>query len=402
MNDIKDEYQRVYARINLDAINYNMQSIFSALKEDTRVIAVLKTDGYGHGAIPIARELEKMERVYGFALATAEEALILRNSGIRKPLLVLGYTFPNVYEELIQKNVSLTVFREDMLEDIVKACRRISTTEYKYIAHVHIKTDTGMGRIGVTPDDAGLDFVKKASGFPELKIDGLFTHLSRADEPEPGGIEFTKRQIDKYINFSERIKNELGLTIPLHHILNSAGIIDYPQADLDLVRAGIIIYGLWPSGEPSEKISLKPVLSLHSQIVYIKEVEAGTSISYGGIFVSERKMKIATVPVGYGEGYPRTLSGKADVLIRGVRCPILGRICMDQMMVDVSHLSEVSEGDRVTLIGSDGNESITMEELGKISGRFNYEMACDLGKRIPRVFTKNNMVLTTKDYYEDF
>lgn len=402
MSDIKDEYQRVYAKINLDAINFNMQSIFASLKKETKVLAVLKTDAYGHGAIPIARELEMMDRVYGFALATAEEALILRNSGIRKPLLVLGYTFPNVYEELIQKNISLTVFREDMLDDIANACRRISTTEYQYIAHVHIKTDTGMGRIGVTPDDTGLEFVKKAYTYPEIKIDGLFTHLSRADEPEPGGVDFTGKQISKYTVFSERIEKELGISIPLHHISNSAGIIDYPEANLDLVRAGIIIYGLWPSGEPSSKISLKPVLSLHSQIVYIKEVEPGTSISYGGTFVSEKRMKVATVPVGYGEGYPRTLSGKADVLIRGERCPILGRVCMDQMMVDISRLKEVTEGDRVTLIGNDGNESITMEELGNISGRFNYEMACDLGKRIPRVFTKNNLVLTTKDYYEDF
>jgi len=399
MIEVKDEYQRVYAQINLDAINHNIKNILEKVDAKTRVIAVLKTDAYGHGAIPIARELEKIDRVYGFALATAEEAFILRNSGIRKPLLILGYTFPNSYEELIQKNISITVFRKDMLVDIAKACRRISTTEYKYEAHVHIKVDTGMGRIGIMPDDSGVDFVKEALKYDEIKIDGIFTHLSKADESDRS---FTLKQLDTFTGFVKKVEEETGYKIPLKHALNSAGIVEYPEYDMDLVRAGIILYGLWPDSKPSERINLKPVFSLHSQIVFVKDVQPGTSISYGGTYVTESKIKVATVPVGYGEGYPRLLSNKAQVLVKGVRCPILGRICMDQFMIDVTNVADVREGDTVTLIGTDENEIITMEELGNLSGRFNYEMACDFGKRIPRVFVKDNLVLTTKDYYEDF
>ncbi len=398
MVNIKDEYQRVYAEINLDALNYNMDGILAKVNDKSRVIAVLKTDAYGHGAIPIARELETRSKVYGYALATAEEALILRNSGIRKPLIILGYTFPNKYEELIQKNITMTAFREDMLEEIAKACRHISTTEYKYVAHIHIKIDTGMGRIGITPDEKGIDFIKKALEYEEIKIDGIFTHLAKADEDK----DFTLNQLQIFSSFVNKVEMETGYKIPLKHALNSAGLVEYPEYDMDLVRAGIILYGLWPDSKPLNGIDLKPVLSLRSQIVYVKKVAAGTSISYGGTYICENEMKIATVPVGYGEGYPRLLSNKASVLVKGQRCAILGRICMDQFMIDVTNVDGVKEGDVVTLIGSDGDDNISMEELGNISGRFNYEMACDLGKRIPRVFIKNKLILTTKDYYEDF
>ena len=395
-----EEYQRVYAKINLDAVRENFDNIVKVLKPDTKVLAVLKTDGYGHGAIPIARELEDNDRLYGYALATSDEAFILRNSGISKPLLILGYSFLNAYEELILKDISLTVFRYDTLDRLAEECRRLSTTQYKYRARIHIKVDTGMGRIGITPDDEGLEFVKKALSYDELIVDGVFTHLARADE---AGREPTLLQLKKYSEFTDRIEKELGYHIPVRHISNSAGIIEYPEANYDVVRAGIILYGLWPSDEVSkEKVPLKKALSLYSQIVYIKEVEPGTPISYGGTFVSDKKMRVATVTVGYGDGYPRMLSNKADVLAGGVRCPILGRICMDQLMVDISDAPNVKEGDFVTLIGRSGTEEITMEELGDLSGRFNYELACELGKRIPRVYTRNNEVIYKKDYSDDF
>ncbi len=395
-----EEYQRVYAKINLDAVRENFDNIVKVLRPETKVLAVLKTDGYGHGAIPIARELEDNDRLYGYALATSDEAFILRNSGIEKPLLILGYTFPNAYEELILKDISLTVFRYDTLEQLALECRRLSTTQYNYKAHIHIKVDTGMGRIGITPDEEGLDFVKKALSYDELIVEGVFTHLSRADEKDRHPTEL---QIRKYKDFTDRIEQELGYHIPIKHISNSAGIIEYPEANFDVVRAGIILYGLWPSEDVSkDKVPLKKVLSLYSQIVYIKEVEPGTPISYGGTFVSDRKMKVATVTVGYGDGYPRMLSNKADVLAGGVRCPILGRICMDQLMVDITDAPDVREGDFVTLIGGSGAEEITMEELGDLSGRFNYELACELGKRIPRVYTRKNEVIYKKDYSDDF
>ena len=400
MINVKGGYERVFAKINLDAALNNFNNIVSSIDDNTKVLAVLKTDAYGHGAVPIARLLENQSKLYGFALATAEEALILRNSGIIKPLLVLGYTFPSSYENLILKDVSFTVFREDMLEDLARVCRNLSSTEYQYKVKVHIKVDTGMGRIGITPSDDGIEFVRKVMEYPEIQIEGLFTHLAKADEKDRA---YTEKQIKIFKDFANRIEEELGIKIPYKHISNSAGIIEYREANMDLVRAGIILYGLWPSNEVSkEKISLKPVLSLHSKIVYIKKIPPGTSISYGGTFISDKDMVIATVPIGYGEGYPRSLSNKAEVLIRGQRCKILGRICMDQLMVDVTGVEDVAESDTVTLIGQDGSEYISMEELGEISGRFNYEMACDFGKRIPRVFTQNNKILYTKDYYEDF
>ncbi|MCR4789161.1 MAG: alanine racemase [Lachnospiraceae bacterium] len=395
-----EEYQRVYAKINLDAIRENFENIKKVIRPETKVLAVLKTDGYGHGAIPIAKELESDDRLFGYALATADEAFILRNSGIKKPLLILGYTFFNAYEELILKDISMAVFRYDTLEKLAGECRRLSTTQYKYRARIHIKVDTGMGRIGITPDDEGLEFVKKALSYEELCVEGVFTHLAKADEPER---EPTLLQLKKYKDFTERIENELGYHIPIKHVSNSAGIIEYPEANLDVVRAGIILYGLWPSDCVSkEKVPLKSALSLYSQIVFIKDIEPGTPISYGGTFVSDRKMKVATVTVGYGDGYPRMLSNKADVLAGGVRCPILGRICMDQLMVDITEAPGVKEGDFVTLIGKNGAEEITMEELGNLSGRFNYELACELGKRIPRVYTRNNEVVFKKDYSDDF
>lgn len=400
MNNVDSKYQRVYAKINIDALLDNFNNISNAVNENTKIMAVLKTDAYGHGAVPIAKALESNEKLYGFALATAEEALILRNSGITRPLLVLGYTFPNVYEELILKNVTLTVFKKDMIKDIVTACRKLSSTEYHYHARVHIKVDTGMGRIGITPDEDGIEFIKEVLSYPEIKVQGIFTHFPKADEEDR---EYTLNQIKVFKDFTERVTNATGYDIPIKHMSNSAGIIEYPEANMNIVRAGIILYGMWPSEFVSkDKVSLKPVLSLHSQIVFIKDVVKGTPISYGGTFVAQEDMKVATVPVGYGEGYPRTLSNKADVLVRGVHCPILGRVCMDQLMIDVSNVDGVKEYDHVTLIGKDGSESITMEELGDISGRFNYEMSCDLGKRIPRVFTQDNRITYTKDYYQDF
>ncbi|MCR5503011.1 MAG: alanine racemase [Lachnospiraceae bacterium] len=394
-----EEYKRVCARISLDAIRSNYEGIKQIIRDNTKIMAVLKTDGYGHGAVPIARELEPDEKLYGFALATAEEALILRNSGIRKPLLVLGYTFPDAYEELILKDISFTVFREDMLKDLCEVVRNLSSTEYRYRAKVHIKIDTGMGRIGVKPDDSGLAFVKEVLSHEELFVEGVFTHFAKADEKERTA---TEKQLSLFTDFTDRIRDELHYEIPIRHASNSAGILAYPEANLDVVRAGIILYGLWPSDEvPKDRIALKPALSLYSRIIYLKEIEPGDAVSYGGTYVAKSPRRVATISIGYGEGYPRALSGTADVLIGGRRCRILGRICMDQLMADVTDVPGVAMGDRVTLIGTDGAETISMEELGSLSGRFNYEMACDLGKRIPRIFIRHNEVVYAKDYHQD-
>lgn len=387
------EYERVYAEIDLDAIKDNVLAMKNHISKDTKILAVIKTDGYGHGAIPIAKELEEEDSVYGYAVATAEEALDLRKNDIKKPILILGYTFPGKYEELIKNQISMAIFRDDSLEDISRVAKKIGEK-----ALVHIKVDTGMGRIGVLPDETGLSFAKKVLDNEFLYLEGVFTHFAKADESDKS---FTYAQIEKYKYFVNEIEKRYQYDVPIKHTSNSAGIIDIKDANMNLVRAGIILYGLWPSDEVCrEEIVLKPALSLYSTIVYIKDVKPGATVSYGGNFVAKEDMKIATVPVGYGDGYPRSLSGKGYVLINGKKAPILGRVCMDQFMVDVSHINDVKMGDKVTLIGSDGEENIAVEELGALADKFNYEFVCGLSKRIPRIFIKDKNVIGTENYFE--
>lgn len=395
-----EEYQRVYAEVNLDAIRSNMDHMKANISPTTKMIGVIKTDGYGHGAIPIAKELEVVDYMYGFAVATAEEAFILRQSGITKPILILGYTFPYSYERLIREEIRMAVFRYDTLKELSKAAANLKEKGIDKKAKIHIKVDTGMSRIGVRSDEEGLLFVQKAFETQGIEVEGIFTHFARADEADKTAVN---KQLAVFNGFLTMIKERMGKEIPIKHCSNSAGIVELPQANMDVVRAGITLYGLWPSGQVRKDIvELTPALSLYSHIVYIKEIDKGTPVSYGGTFIAHNKMRIATIPVGYGDGYARGLSGKGYVLLHGKRAPILGRVCMDQFMVDVSDIPKAAEGDKVVLIGEDGEERITMEELGEISGRFNYEFACDLGRRVPRVYTKGGKILYTKDYYQDF
>ena len=376
-----EKYQRVYAAVDLTAIRENMERMHKNLQSGTLMIGVIKTDGYGHGAIPIGKELEKMDYVFGYAVATAEEAFSLREAGLQKPILILGYTFPYCYEELIEQDIRPAVFRTDTLRKLDDCARRLGKK-----AMVHIKVDTGMNRVGIRRDEEGLSFMRCLSEMSNIDVEGIFTHFARADEQDKRSA---REQLAQFTGFVEEAERILGRTIPIKHCSNSAGILTLPEANLSLVRAGITLYGLSPSAQVSrELLSLRPALSLKSHLVYVKEVEAGTPVSYGGTYVTKERTRIATVPVGYGDGYPRSLSNRGYVLIRGQRAPILGRVCMDQFMVDVTAIPEACEGDEVTLIGTDGGEEITMELLGELSGRFNYELACDLGKRIPRVYLK--------------
>lgn len=402
-----EKYSRVYASVDLDAIHSNMDHMKANIEPETKIVSVIKADGYGHGAVPIARELEPLDYIFGFATATVEEALILRHSGITKPILILGYTFPYCYEEMIKEKITPAVFRCDTLEELSLSVRKIKKEAEEagrilddVRIKIHIKVDTGMSRIGVSPDEEGLVLVKKALSMPEIEVEGIFTHFARADEADKTAA---KRQMNTFRTFVEKVKKETGYQIPVCHCSNSAGIIGLREANMNVVRAGVTTYGLWPSGEVERNIvRLTPAMELKSRIVYIKQLEAGAAISYGGTFITKRTTKAATIPVGYGDGYPRGLSNKGYILVRGQRAPIIGRICMDQFMVDVTDIPEVTEGDEVTLIGRDGGESITMELIGELSGRFNYELACLIGKRVPRIYLKEGKVVLTRDYFLDF
>lgn len=390
-----NNYDRVCALIDLDNLEYNINSIIGKLNPETDVYAVTKADGYGHGAIPIARELEKKDRIRGYAVATAEEAMQLIHAGIKKDILVIGYTFPYAYEQMIENNVRLTVFRTDTLNALNEVAGKLGKR-----AIVHIKVDTGMGRIGISPFDEGLDFVKEAFELENIEVEGIFTHFARADETDKTCAE---EQFELFTSFVEGIESDLNVKFKVKHCSNSAAIVDMPYANLDVSRAGIILYGLWPSDEVNKNnIDIRPVMKLISHITYVKNVAPGTAISYGGTYVAKTWKRIATIPVGYADGYPRALSNKAHVLIRGQKAEIVGRVCMDQMMVDVTEIPLVEEGDEVIIIGSDKyNNSITMEELGEMSDHLNYELACDIGKRVPRLFVKNGKYICSKDYFDD-
>lgn len=390
-----ESYQRVWAEVDLDAIWENMVHMKENIAENTKILAVIKTDGYGHGGVPIAKMLEQLDFMFGYAAATYEEAHVLREAGVKKPILILGYTFPYCYEELIREEIRPAVYRRDTVEELVAAAAKVGQK-----AKVHIKVDTGMGRIGITPDEEGLEFVRFLMGHPDLEVEGIFTHFAKSDEEDKTSAY---HQLALFQNFIDRIQTELGLTIPVKHCSNSAAILEMPQANMDMVRAGITTYGLYPSEEVSKDIvPLRAAMSLYSHIVYCKTIHAGQSVSYGGLFTAQKDTRVATIPVGYGDGYPRSLSGKGYVLIRGKKAPILGRVCMDQFMVDISEIPGVMEGDKVTLLGVDGTERITAEELGELSGRFNYEFVCDLGKRIPRVYRQHGEITEVRDYFENF
>ncbi len=388
-------YKRVYAEIDLDAIEYNMESMKANMSEHAKMFGVIKMDGYGHGSVPIAQCMEEKEYVYGYAVATVDEAHVLRGAGMQKPILVLGYTFPDSYEMLALEQIRPAVFRQDTIAQLSEAAKNTNKT-----IKVHIKVDTGMGRIGIAPNEEGLRFVEQLMQAEGIEIEGIFTHFARADESDKSAA---KEQYAIFTKFIQEIEDKLHLQIPMKHCSNSAAIVELPEMNMDAVRCGIILYGLYPSEDVSKEIvKLQPALSLYSHVVYLKTIREGQSVSYGATFTADKEMKVATIPVGYGDGYPRSLSNKGYVLICGQKAPILGRVCMDQFMVDVSHIADVQEGDKVTLIGRDGDEQISAEFLGEMSGRFNYELVCDLNKRIPRVYTHQGKVVSTKDYNEDW
>lgn len=370
------DYYRVRADINLDAIFYNMCEIKKRLNPGVKIAAVIKADAYGHGALPVAKAI--YEEADWFAVSNMEEALELRQCGIEKPILTLGYTAPQQLSEAIQNEITLTLCDRESAEEISAAAQQLGKT-----ALVHIKVDTGMGRIGFPAADSFAVIAAEAAKIPNLLATGVYTHFARADETDKSA---TRVQYEKFLAFVAVLRQQ-GLTGLLCHAENSAAILELPEYQLDMVRLGIGLYGMYPSAEvmPAE-IKLRPAMEIKSHIAFVKTVPAGTEIGYNATYVTKEPRMIATVPVGYGDGYPRALSNCGRVLLHGKSVPIVGRICMDQMMLDVTGIPEAKRGDIVTLMGVDGTERITAEEIGALSHSFHYEMVCNVGKRIPRVY----------------
>ena len=376
-----EKNNRVKAVISLDAVEQNFREMRKNIAEDTKMIAVVKADAYGHGAVPIAHLIENHDYIWGFAAATAEEAVHLRQAGITKPILILGIVFDEYFPELVQYDIRPAVCEYDEAKKLSDEAVLQNKT-----VHIHIALDTGMTRIGYADIPESVEEIKKIAELPNLEIEGMFTHFARADEYDRSPAMV---QLERYQDFSKRVE-EAGVDIPLHHCSNSAGIIRVPEANLSIVRAGITIYGIYPSSEVERDIvKLAPVMELKSHITYVKDVPAGAAISYGGTYVADKNTRVATIPVGYADGYPRQLSNKGWVLIHGKKAPILGRVCMDQFMADVTEIDNVKKGDEVTLLGRDGDEFISIEEMGDLCGRFSYEFACDISPRVPRVYIKD-------------
>ena len=386
-----NKYYRVYAEINLDAIVKNVDNLMALTKENTGALAVVKADGYGHGDVAVAKAVA--QKVTGYAVATLDEAVNLRENGVKKPILVLGYVDPYEFDILVSHEITATVFDVETAQLLADAAR-----VQKKQAHCHIKVDTGMRRIGLEPDENGIAIVKQITALKELSADGIFTHFAASDETDKTSAE---HQFKLFTDFTGRLEKE-GIHFTYRHCANSAAVIDMPQVDLDMVRLGIAMYGMYPSDEvKKEKVELFPALDLKSHITMVKEIPAGEKVSYGGTFTTTRTTKLATVSVGYGDGYPRALSSKGYVLVRGQKAPIVGRGCMDQMMVDVTDIENVTRADIVTLIGKDGDAEITVEEIAALAGTFNYEFVCDLGKRIPRSYYLNGEYIGTHDCFRE-
>ena len=385
-----DKYFRGYATVDLDMIHKNVEIMKERLNGNTGIVAVIKTDGYGHGAVPIAKDLDDI--CYGYAVATAYEGHNLRRHGIDKPIFILGYTQECTYDMVIEEDMLPPVFTLDMAKVMSQHAVNLNK-----VLKINIAVDTGMSRIGYIPSNEAAEEIVEISKLPNIKIESIFTHFAKADYKDKS---FADKQFEEFLNFVNLVE-EKGVKIPIHQCANSAAMMEMKKTSLSLSRAGISMYGLYPSDEmDKDNMKLYPAMAIYSHVVYVKNIEKGRGISYGQTYIAKDDMKIATIPLGYGDGYPRNLSNKGYVLINGKRTNIVGRVCMDQFMVDVTGM-DVKVGDLVTLAGTDGSEEIKIDDLAELAGTFNYEFVCDLGKRVPRVYLKNGKVIGTKDYFTD-
>lgn len=372
-----NRYLRCYAEISLEAIGHNIREVKKRLPEGVKLLGVVKANAYGHGAVPVASYLEN--QVDYFATATIEEAVELRENGISAPILILGYVSPSQYGDLVEYDITQTIDSYAQALALEKEAARQNRK-----AKAHLAVDTGMTRIGFQVTEHDADEAAKIADLPHIELEGMFTHFSCADQEDK---TYCSMQMEKYDKMTALLA-ERGVTIPLRHICNSAGIMEFDDHRFEMVRSGIITYGIYPSEEvKKERLDLIPALSWKSHVIHVKEVGPGIGVSYGATYVTEKPMtRIATVSAGYADGYPRTLSNQGCVLIHGKKAPIIGRICMDQMMVDVTDIPDVQVEDVVTLVGTDGDETITIEEIANPAARFDYEMLCDISSRVTRVY----------------
>ncbi|MBO6107912.1 MAG: alanine racemase [Eubacterium sp.] len=375
MEYTEKKYTRCMAKIDLNAIRNNILSLKKVLSKDTMLMAIVKADAYGHGAIQVARTLSDF--VCGFGVAMIEEAMILRAARIDKMILILGYTSEEWLDDVVRHDISQTVYEYRMAEALDTIADLLGKK-----AKIHIKIDTGMSRLGFVPSRESLETIKKISELKHIELEGIFTHLARADEED---LSNAKEALKSFTDFVDELEKE-GVRFKYRHAANSASILALRDADLDFVRSGISTYGIYPSEEVEKTVSLKPAMEFHSHISFLKKVPEGTPISYGGTYITDREELIATVPVGYADGMKRSLSNKGRVLVNGHFAPIRGRICMDQFMIDVSDVPDVKEGDTVVIFGRSGNETISVEEIADLSGSFNYEFLCGIKSRVPRKF----------------
>ncbi len=381
-------FDNTYVRIDLDAIRENIETV--RRKTGTAVMAVVKADAYGHGAVPVAQHLRDICSFFG--VSSAAEALELRQAGLDNPILILGHTPVDAFPLVVEQEIRPAIFRwEDALALSEEAQRQGKTAKF------HFAVDTGMSRIGFQAEEDAAELCCRIAGLPGLCPEGLFSHFATADCAD---LSKSREQARKFDWFCDLLKQR-GLEIPIRHMNNSAGLMNFTD-QYDMVRCGIVTYGLYPSPEVNPKLlPLKPALSWHSHVSHVKTLPAGREVSYGGLYVTREDTRVATIPVGYADGYWRSLSGRFYVLIHGRRAPILGRVCMDQMMVDVTHIPQTQPGDPVTLVGHDGDEVITVEQIAGEAGSFNYEFICGISRRVPRVYQQGGQQIRSVHYLLD-
>lgn len=370
---------RVVAEVNLDALKHNYKQIRGHVPHEVEIMAIVKADAYGHGAVEVSKLLQE-EGVNRFAVAIVKEGEELRQQGITSPILVLGYTPRADIRALIENNLTQTVFSYEMAKVLSDEAGKLGKT-----VNIHIKVDTGMGRIGFLSSPQSIEEVKMIASLPHLNMEGIFTHFSTADEEDTA---YTHKQWHIFEGFLQELR-EVGIELPVIHAANSAAIMCHSYADLNVVRPGIILYGYYPSGYLQGKVlDLIPAMTLKTQVVHVKELPEGHYVGYGRTHYTHHKTKVATIPVGYADGYSRRLSNVGRVLIRGQYAPIIGNICMDQFMVDVTNIEGVTVEDEVVLFGKQGENEIAVEEIASELGTINYEIICMIGKRVPRIYVK--------------